>query len=825
MTMKSAKNYRLDSIAEITGGECFGNSNWFIHSLSIDSRTLLVAEDTLFFAIDGSRHDGHDYIADLYQKGVRAFVVSKREAINTNEYKDAGFILVDNSLKALQKLAEEHRNQFFYPVVGITGSNGKTIVKEWLFQLLNESFSIVRSPKSFNSQVGGPSLWNMNGEAEMAIIEAGISKPGEMSQLEQMIRPNIGVFTHLGDAHRENFLGDLHKLKEKIQLFKSCELIAYCIDEPFLHRSLSEQFGSDKKLLFWSRKRGATLEVFDEEVQGNTTKLKAKYQGELKEIIIPFADKASVDNAILCWLILLWLQIDDQIIAHRFFNLAPIAMRLEIKEGIGDCILINDYYNSDLGSLEIALDLMNQQKLEKKKTLILSDIYQSGFSKQKLYRAVAKMLSQKRIDRLIGIGEGISSEYELFPFETSFYQSTELFLADLNRNQFHDEIILIKGARDFHFERISNALQYKAHRTILEVNLNAMVHNLNYFRSLLHPKTKLVVMVKAFSYGSGSTEIANLLQYHRVDYLAVAIADEGVELRNAGITIPIMVMNPEPHSFDTMIEYRLEPEIYNRSILLDFERALKRNGVKNFPVHLKLDTGMHRLGFIENQIDELISLIENKDLFYIRSIFSHLAGADEEQHDEYTIHQIRLFKLWSDKIRNKFPYFIDRHILNSAGIERFPDAQFEMVRLGIGLYGVSSVHQQNLMNVSSLKTTISQIKEIPREKTVGYGRKGQLQQDTRIGVIPIGYADGFNRKLSNGVGKVLVNGKLCPIIGNVCMDMSMIDLSHVKAQEGDSVTIFGDDYPVSILAQQLDTIPYEILTTISRRVKRVYFQE
>lgn len=824
--MITAKIYTIKALASITEGICYGNENLVIKNLSIDSRSLQLPEETLFFALRGERHDGHSYIKDLYQKGVRAFVINDLESVDFKQFPDAGFVLVSDSLRALQNLAQNHRKNFSYPVFGITGSNGKTIVKEWLYQLLNESYSIVRSPKSYNSQVGVPlSVWNMNNEANLAIFEAGISLKGEMDQLSKIIQPSFGIFTHLGDAHRENFKDEHQKLEEKIKLFSSCNSIVYCADQKMVAESMMDNFGKQKELICWARNQEANLMIISEEIKGNQTFIRANYKSKVRQINIPFTDIASIDNAITCWLCLLYMGFNDEIIKERFLKLEPVAMRLEIKEGISDCTLINDYYNSDLGSLEIALDLMNQQQKDKSKTLILSDIFQSGYTNHQLYKAISKLLEKKKITRLIGIGEGISSQSKLFKCETSFYRSTDVFLADLNRNQFKNEIILIKGARNFHFERISNALQYKAHQTVLEVNLNAMIHNLNYFRSLLNPNTKLVVMVKAFSYGSGSTEIANLLQYHRVDYLAVAIADEGVELRNAGITIPIMVMNPEPHSFDTMIEYRLEPEIYNQAICLEFEKALKSNGVKNYPVHIKLDTGMHRLGFMEKDIDNLLSMIVDNDHFFISSVFSHLAGTDEPQHDDFTNQQISSFTKWSDHILSHFSYHIDRHILNSAGIERFPQAQFNMVRLGIGLYGVSATHQEKLMNVSSLKTTISQIKEVSKENTVGYGRKGQLQTDTRIGVIPIGYADGFNRKLSNGHGKVMVNGQLVPVVGNVCMDMSMIDLTNTNAKEGDSVLIFGDDYSVSRLAEQLDTIPYEILTTISRRVKRIYFQE
>jgi alanine racemase len=823
--MKSEQFYNIGLISQIINGIVRGNSDYPVKNLLIDSRSLYIAEETLFFAIVGERHNGHHYITDLYQKGIRAFVVDKNYKF-PNSCEEASFIVVKDTLVALHLLTAWHRKQFNYPVVGITGSNGKTIVKEWLNQVLQNTYRVVRSPKSYNSQVGVPlSVWNLNSDANLGIFEAGISQVGEMLKLAKIIQPTIGVFTHLGEAHIENFNNKEELLAQKKDLFLNCDKIVYCADDRLVLTEFLRGFDDEPNHFNWARNKNAFFRVLNEQVEGNHTRITFKVDARQSEFVIPFTDKASVDNAITTFVTALVLGIDVDTLNSEMPKLEPVAMRLEIKEGFGNCTLINDYYNSDLGSLEIAIDLMIRQQPDKKKCIILSDIYQSGYFDRHLYRAVAELIVKQKIDRIIGVGKKISSQAKMFGDNAVFYPDTDAFLSQLNRNKFKDEVILIKGSRNFRFERISNALQFKAHKTVLEVDLNAIVHNLNYFRSLLQPQTKLTVMVKAFSYGSGSTEIANLLQYHRVNFLAVAIADEGVELRNAGIQIPIIVMNPEPHSFETMIEYNLEPEIYNLKILENFQNALGKNGVKSYPVHIKLDTGMHRMGFMESELDDLIAKIQNNNQFYIRSVFTHLAGADEEQHDDYTRHQIQLFKQWSDRIRQNFSYAIDRHVLNSAGIERFADAQFEMVRLGIGLYGVSAVHQDKLMNVSTLKTTISQIKTISKENTIGYGRKGVIEKDTRIGVIPIGYADGFSRKLSNGHGKVLVNGKLCPVVGNVCMDMSMIDLSNVEAKEGDSVIIFGNDYPVSQLAEQLDTIPYEILTTISRRVKRIYLQE
>lgn len=814
----------MNHITHIVGGTLIGKGDFEIDRLSIDSRTLVLASKTLFFALVGERHDGHNYIQDLYKKGIRAFVIS--EIVDYSLFEDCNFILVSDSLTALQKLCAHHRKNYNYPVIAITGSNGKTIVKEWLYQVLNPFFRIVRSPKSYNSQVGVPiSVWQMSQEDKLGIFEAGISMPDEMNSLQSIIQPTIGVFTHLGSAHRENFKNSRSLLLEKLKLFKSCDCIVYCSDDALVDQEIVYQYEEEKELLSWSKTQRASLQILSEIGDGKNTEIKALYKEEKKEIHLPFCDVASIENAIHCWLCLLHLGLSDKQIFEGMKELQAVAMRLELKEGQNNCLLINDFYNSDFGSLSIALDLVNQHAKGRKKIIILSDIFQSGFKIQDLYAQVSELLALKKIDKLIGIGNDISSLPKSFQCESIFYPTTESFLKTIDSNVFNNEIILIRGARDFRFERISSALQYKAHRTILEVNMTAMVHNLNYFRSLLKPQTKLMVMVKAFSYGSGSSEIANLLQYHRVDYLAVAIADEGVELRTDGISTPIVVMNPELHSFETMIEYHLEPEIYNLSVLKSFETVLKKSGLKNYPIHIKLDTGMYRMGFCDSELNELIEYLRDNSHFYIRSVFSHLAGSDEEIHDAYTKSQIEKFEDWSNQIRSAFTYNIDRHILNTAGIERFSKAQFEMVRLGIGLYGVSATKQDQLMNVSTLKTTISQIKWVESGQTVGYNRKGKLNKKSRIGIIPIGYADGFDRRLSNGIGEVLVNGNIASVVGNICMDMCMIDLTNIKAEEGDAVIIFGDDYSLTKIAEKLDTIPYEVLTTVSRRVKRIYFQE
>ncbi len=808
-----------------------GSTDTIIKDLLIDSRKMNNPLTSLFFAIKGDRHDGHAYIHDVYEKGVRNFVVSELPA-NIEQFDNANFILVKDTLAALQLLCAKHRSKFTIPIIGITGSNGKTIVKEWLNQLMREDKNCVRSPKSFNSQVGVPlSVWQINEEHDFGIFEAGISKPNEMKLLEPIIQPTIGVITNIGKAHDENFENQKQKVDEKLKLFIHSEVIIYCKDYLLVHEEITtNRTLKETKIFTWSKKLRADLLIGRITKSTADTEIQGIFKNNFISISIPFIDEASIENAIHCWATLLYLGYDNVVIAKRMHFLSPVAMRLELKEGINNCSIINDSYNSDLSSLAIALDFLNQQKQHPKKTLVLSDILQSGQNNEALYKEVAELIHKKGVSRLIGIGEGISSQQHLFNIEKQFYKSTADFLQQFNNSFFSDETVLLKGARAFGFEAISNIIQQKAHETVLEINLNAIIHNLNYFRSKLKPDTKIMAMVKAFSYGSGSFEIANVLQFHRIDYLAVAYADEGVELRRSGITLPIMVMNPEEQSYDAMIQYQLEPEIYSFRVLGLFEETLKRSDRKNetpMPIHIKLDTGMHRLGFDENEVNELIVRVKNNKLLTIKSIFSHLAGTDEPEHDDFTWHQIKLFKEMSEKIRAHFSYPIIHHILNSAGISRFPDAQFDMVRLGIGLYGIGAnqTEQIQLQNVSTLKTSISQIKNIPVNQTIGYSRKGVANRDIRIATVPIGYADGLSRKLSNGKGKMIINGKPAPIIGNVCMDMCMIDITDINANEQDEVIVFGDAYPIKQIADDVGTIPYEILTNISRRVKRVYYQE
>ena len=825
--------YTLTEIAKIVDGQLIHFGTPTAHSirfLSFDSRTLLSPRETLFFALRNGRNDGHDFIRDALNREVSAFVVSQLPARDDHEI-PSSYILVSNTFDALQQLAAFHRKRFRYPVTAITGSNGKTLVKEWLSEILGVKLHVVKSPRSYNSQIGNPlSVWLMEDGYDLALFEAGISKPGEMARLETILHPDNGIFTHLGNAHLENF-GSLEELvQEKVKLFIHCRLVVYCKDFELVHRTLAGVPYSGNPIFFtWSSRGKADLQILSTTSSSHSTEIKALYRESTIALEIPFTDGAHIENAIHCWAYLLATGFDPGSFEERFLHLSTVSMRLEIKKGINGCAIIDDSYNSDTASLVNALDFLGQQKDARKlnSTLILSDILQSGKNPELLYREVAEYVRLRNISRMIGIGTTISSFSSLFPMEhQQFFPDTEAFLLQFQESWFRNDLILLKGARDFRFDRISSLLQEKRHQTVMEINLSAMVHNLNHYRQQLHPETRLMAMVKAFSYGTGSVEVARILQFRRVDYLAVAIADEGIELRNAGIELPIVVMNPEEHSFDVMIENRLEPNIYRFSLLRSFEEALKKGAVNNFPIHIKLDTGMKRLGFDSAaEIDQVINFIRTKDTLFIRSVFSHLAVSEDTTNDAFTLRQFELFQQLSDKITNAFPYKILLHILNSAGIERFPEMQLDMVRLGIGLYGASAGHSAHLHNVATLTSTISQLKTVLPGETVGYGRSFVAKHLTRIAVIPIGYADGYSRRLGNGVGKVIIHGQRAPIVGTVCMDMCMADVTGIECREDDTVLLFGEGQTVSEVASQMGTIPYEVLTTVGQRVKRIYFEE
>lgn len=820
-------NYSIKEIAGIIGAKKDKLADSTISILLTDSRRLSFPEQSLFFAIRTKTNDGHKYIPELYKLRVRHFVVSEIPP-TAETMPDAAFLLVKDPLKALQKLASFHRKRFDIPVIGITGSNGKTIVKEFLYQLLRSEFNIVRSPRSYNSQLGVPlSVWQMNDKNTLGIFEAGISQPDEMERLQPIIAPTIGIITNIGEAHQENFISITQKCLEKLTLFNDCEAIIYDGDNAFISNCIESACLSHKAIA-WSRTDSeAPLFIESIEKKENETVITCTLLGFSRVVTIPFTDDASIENVIHCMAVMLYLKPTSANDVEKFRRLEPVDMRLNVKQGIRGCLLINDTYNSDINSLDIALDFQQSRRMGKnlKCTLILSDILQSGTLPKSLYKKVADLVRRKKIDRLIGIGRDLKEYGHVFEIEKEFYLTTDEFIQSPSLRRFENELILIKGSRHFHFERISELLEKKVHETILEVNLDAIVHNFNYYRSKLRPDTKMVCMVKAFGYGAGSYELAKTLQEHRCDYLAVAVADEGAELRKEGISIPLIVMNPEMSSFNVLLANQLEPEVYSFRLLEALIRETERRGITAYPIHIKIDTGMHRLGFRPDDIPEICRRIKAQSGVAVRSVFSHLAGSDSYIFDDFTHRQLDTFQAAAAALETGLEYPVIKHILNSAGIERFADYQMDMVRLGIGLYGVSASGQKGLRNVSTLKTTILQIQDVPAGESIGYSRMSYVERDSRIAIIPIGYADGLDRHFSNGGGVVSICGQRCPIIGNICMDACMIDVTDIDAREGDPVIIFGEELPVGELAERLKTIPYEILTSISPRVKRVYYRE
>ncbi|MEM9918344.1 MAG: bifunctional UDP-N-acetylmuramoyl-tripeptide:D-alanyl-D-alanine ligase/alanine racemase [Bacteroidota bacterium] len=820
--------YSIGQIIEILGCHCpnVAEGSTQIRHLLIDSRQLSLPDQSLFFALAGKRTDGHHFVPDLYSAGLRHFVV--RRDFESLHYPDANFLKVDSPLQALQQLAAHHRRQFDLPVIGITGSNGKTIVKEWLYELLRDDYTIVRSPRSYNSQIGVPlSVWQISPEDELAIFEAGISKFGEMPAISKVLQCGIGLFTNIGTAHNEGFESENQKISEKIQLFHSAHTIIFSLDHTAVAEAVQALEG--KQLCCWSKKNPtADLYISDVQSKEKSTLIKGMYRGQEQQIQIPFRDAASVENAIHCWLMLLFLDVPAQRIQERMKRLEAVAMRLELIEGPQNCTLINDSYNFDLNALQIALSFVDQQSYHPRRTLLLSDMYQSGLSREQLYQQIAQLIVDWKIDRLVGIGQAILILDKLLPpsIERSFFDSTDQFLQEFQQISFQNEAILLKGARPFQFERIARRLSRQVHQTVMEVNLSALTHNLHMYRQQLAPSTRLMVMIKASAYGSGSFELAKLLEAQRVDDLAVAYADEGIELRQAGIRLPILVLNPEESSFEQILHYKLEPEIYSMKLLQRFIEFTPPEQVVQ--VHLKLDTGMHRLGFEAKDIDSLVASLRGAPNVVVRSIFSHLAASEADQHDAFTQRQFDQFEEMYEHISQGLGCQPLRHILNSGGIARFPQYQMDMVRLGIGLYGIdgSGLLQPYLQAVHRLRATISQIKEVEAGETVGYSRSGKVVHPMRIATITIGYADGFLRKAGNGRFRVLLHGKEAPTVGNICMDMSMIDVTHIpQAREGDEILIFGPQQPVQLLADCLETIPYEVFTNISKRVKRLYFQD
>lgn len=869
-----------------------------IRDLALDSRKIVFPETALFFALKGQRRDGWDFIPDAYKKGVRNFVIAASSgpyipgansatenqlphiqqsvtedaedaAIMAERYsphawqgvvdglkdantttanqfrqdwasvmEDANIIAVDDPLDALQRLAAFHRSQFSIPVIGITGSNGKTIVKEWLNQALGDRFAIVRSPKSYNSQIGVPlSVWQMNPSFTLAIFEAGISRPGEMDRLQPIIRPTIGVFTNIGEAHAEGFSDLREKIREKLQLFKEAKTLVYCKDALPLREEilsfrerLSARGAEPFETFAWSRETAdASLHVRQiEKADGHTT-LSAAYGSAFIRMAIPFTDDASIENAIHCWCVLLCLGEEETAIRQKMAELQPVAMRLELKNGINNCSVINDSYSADLSSLAIALDFLDQQGRHDKHTVILTDFLESGRKEEELYTAIAEALDQRRIHRFIGIGPGMTANRKAFERNTNrenlFFDSMNVFKEQFRRLHFANETILLKGARVFGLEEANDLLERQTHQTAMEIDLGALSHNLRVYQRLLHPSVKLMAMVKAFSYGSGRYEAASALQFNKVDYLAVAYVDEGVDLRKGGISLPVMVMNTDIRSFPALAQYHLEPVAYSPGMLKALGEFLQKEGLSRFPVHIELETGMNRLGFTQDDLPLLLEAAQS-GLFRIQSIFSHLAASEDPAMDDFTNRQAGLFRELSDQLKQALDYPVLRHLLNTSGILRHPHLQFDMARLGIGLYGIPSGNDLGLQQVSTLKSTIAQIKSLKAGESVGYGRAGVVNRPSRIATVRIGYADGYHRRLGNGRGKMLVKGALAPTIGNICMDMTMIDITDIPdVREGDEATVFGKSLPVEQVAAWAETIPYEILTGVSQRVKRVYFQD
>jgi alanine racemase len=803
-------NYTIEEIASITNGTVRGDSKAIVNSLFIDSRNHFNEKNALFIAIKGDFNDGHDYLVELYGKGLRNFIIERtaREKLINNarffkknknlQFIEANIIVVENAVVALQKIAAHHRRKFDIPVIGITGSNGKTIVKEWLYHILRSQFNIIRSPKSYNSQVGVPlSILQMNKDHTLAIFEAGISLPGEMKALEEMIMPTLGLLTNIGTAHLGNFKNKIALINEKRILFKNCEYVYTDDKDAFTDIHIEKQDNHSK-------------------INTNWNGLDVRYQ-------IPFFDQAAIQNSWSCVALLLKFGIEINFITSKTISLPQIAFRLETRKGKDGNIIILDNYNADIASLRIVLDYLDRHDKSKKRYLILSDIKQDRTKPSDLYNDIAILVNQRNLDNFIGIGKEIMTHRSLFN-KGFFYESTDQYIKDLELNSVKNSVILIKGSSEFRFEEIGHLLEAKTHETVLEINLNAISHNIKAYKSLLNPATKLLVMVKAFGYGAGSKEIGQILQHNNVDYLGVAYTDEGLDLRNEGIELPILVMNAERSSFNDIIKNHLEPSIFSFKHLDRFIRKLIDLGEKDYPIHIKMDTGMNRLGFIEEEMDNIISIIMSQPEVRVKSIFSHLAGSDKSKHNEFTNQQIALFKACANKLEEGLGYSVQKHILNSAGIENFAEHQLDMVRLGIGVYGTSS-SLNNLQPVGRLKTIITQIKDTPKGSSIGYSRSGFAEEDLTIAIIPIGYADGFGRNLGNGKGHVLVNGKLAPVIGNVCMDMTLINVTDIQCEEGDEVIIFGLERPIEDLAKEMGTISYEVMTSISQRVVRVYLED
>lgn len=805
-------------LARLLEAQIVGNIdavNLETYGVSIDSRSLQHGTKTIFFALTGNNHNGHDFIPMLVEQGVRLFVVHKLPLL---KYENVCFLVVSDSLRALQHFASYRRDLFTYPLIGITGSKGKTIVKEWLNFLLGSEYTIIKSPKSYNSQTGvALSIFGIQKQHDLGIFEAGISTVKEMDFLESMLRPTISVLTSIGDDHQEGFSDIEQKIDEKLLLFKNVNVGIVPYDEmilsrlKFVPRLVSWSFQNDSATVQFKYKKDGILEVLCDGIRF--------------DVSVPFNDEASLQNMASCICTMLILNYSAEQIQTRIPNLYGIELRLQVKNGQNNCIVIDDSYNADFQSLKIALDFLEKHHKGCLKTVILSDVFQSGFGEEELYGKVKELLVANQITKFIGIGPTVSKYKEIFKGDT-LYPNLDSFLQKISVSDYHDETILIKGARSFRFDKIVNLLEEKTHETILEVDMDSIRHNLNFYRSKLNPETKVMVMVKAFGYGNGSVEVAKLLSHEKVDYLGVAFADEGIALRKAGIKIPIIVMNPEISAFPAMLAYELEPEIFSFKVLNAFLKLAREHNEHLYPIHLKIDTGMHRLGFFNSELLKVVEILKHTNVLEVKSVFSHLSSSDMSEYRDFTLSQIKIFKEACEVVKKGLNTNPIRHILNTSGIYNYTEHQMDMVRVGIGLYGVGNDEAENsqLLNVGTLKTIILQIRELDEGESVGYGRRFRTDKRTRIATVPIGYADGIHRSWGNGIGEVYINGEFASIVGSICMDMLMVDVTDVVCEEGDLVEIFGKHVSVSAIAAGTGTIPYEIMTSISQRVKRVFFE-
>ncbi len=818
--------YTIQKIAEIINANSRIVTNEIIDQIIYDSRKITVPKTSLFFALHTNRKNGHDFINEVYERGVRNFVID--ENFNTSTFTDCNFLIVKNTLDSLQQLVANHRKQFKLPTIGITGSNGKTIVKEWLNQLLQTNYNIVRSPRSYNSQIGVPiSVWQINKDHNLGIFEAGISTINEMEKLERIIQPTIGILTNIGTAHDDGFINSTEKVIEKLKLFNNVDTLIFNSDNGIVTKLISENITAN--LLTWGKSDHAQLKIIKQNISTSSTTINAIFKNENIDVTIPFTDEASINNACTCWVTLLFLNISQQNIQHYFKQLHSVEMRMQLLPISNNCVLLNDSYSNDSSSFYIALNYLISNAANNKKTIIVSDFSESVKQNSDLYKKFIEQIGDKKVTKIICIGNThflFKEAYEKLNIECYFYNTTESFLTATTTHAFKNEYILLKGSRVFNFEKIAKWLQQKTHQTVMEINLTALIYNLKEYQKHLLPTTKTMAMVKAFSYGSGSVEIAKTLQYYKVDYLGVAYADEGIELRNAGISLPILVLNVDEENFDSLIEFNLEPEIYSFNIYHSFHTYLLTQGIQNFPVHIKFNTGMNRLGF---EVDDALNignlLVKNKSM-HVQSVLSHLVASDTENLDSYTLQQFKIFDDICNKLFNCLNYKFIKHIANSASIFRHPNSQYDMVRLGIGLYGVDTTKNLSLQTVSTLKTTIAQIRTVKKTETIGYNKQGILIRDSKIATVRLGYADGLNRSLSNQVGSMFLHGKLAPIVGNICMDMAMIDITDIdEAKENDVVEIFGKNISVEQVAKWSNTIAYETLSTISQRVRRIYFEE